>query len=149
MKHGPSLLDENVVVNSVAAFLVILGFVIRQKLTTSEVGVDVHATHPGSGEVWFVEAKGQTSSKRKSLRYGKPFTGSQVDVHVARALYTPSALRQRYPDRRVVHVGLALPDDDAHQKRVASISGILGRVGIEVLWVSANGKVRLAERVAE
>lgn len=143
MKSSPPLFDENFVVECVAAFLVRHGFVIEQKLTTKELGVDIRATHPQSNEIWLVEAKGQTSSKLQSLRYGKPFNASQIRVHVAMAFYAASMLRQRHPDRNAVHVGIALPDDNGHRTRVADIAQIITNAGIKMLWVSVAGQVRL------
>jgi hypothetical protein len=144
-----NLIDENFVVRAAAAFFEGQGFVIEARLTTSEMGVDIRAKHPGRGEIWLVEAKGQTSSKQHSRRHGKRFTSSQVRVHVAMAFCTACALRQAHVDDNTVHVGVALPDDEAHRKRIAAIGQLMGMVGIEILWVSASGQVRLAQATAE
>lgn len=142
------MIDENFVVNSVATFLAARGFDIEQRRTTTQTGVDLRAKHPSSGELWLVEAKGQTSAAIGSRRHGKPFNSSQIRVHVAMALYAAAALRQLHPDRTAVHVAIALPDCSAHRKRVVAISQILDLAGIEVLWVSATRQVTLSGRSA-
>lgn len=143
------LIDENFVVDRVAEFLTTHGFVIEQRLSTNQTGVDIRATHPQRHEAWLVEAKGQTSSKKASRRHGKAFNSSQISVHVGMAVYAALALRQRNPDENSIHIGLALPDDEAHKRRIAGISRALDLSGIQILWVMPDGQVKLASAGVE
>jgi hypothetical protein len=102
------------------------------------MGVDLETVAP-SGKRWLIEAKGQTSARRSSARFGKPFTESQVAVHVSRAFYQAACLRNQYPESGIA---LAFPDEPSHQKRIAAIQGVLSRLAIDVIWVNATGSVQ-------
>ena len=71
-------LDENAVVAAVGKHLTLAGYEIKQQLGTTEHGIDVIALHPHSNVPVLVEAKGGTSSRLGSKRYGKPYTQNQV-----------------------------------------------------------------------
>jgi len=57
------MLTENGVVDAVCRHLQQNGWHVNHRCTTNDRGVDVIATHPASGAVLRVEAKGQTSAK--------------------------------------------------------------------------------------
>jgi hypothetical protein len=67
-------MDENAVVNATCQRLLAQGFVISQRLSTIERGVDIIAEDLSSGCKLLVEAKGGTSSMERSARFGKPYT---------------------------------------------------------------------------
>jgi hypothetical protein len=109
------------------------------KCLTSEHGVDLETLAP-SGKRWLIEAKGETSARKASRRYGKPFNGNQVSVHVSRAFYQAASLRCQFPNDGVA---LALPCEPAHQKRIEAISSALSELAIDVIWVRGDGTVDL------
>ena len=133
-RHNSSLPpDENAVVTAICDHLSAEGFEIKQQLSTTERGVDVVAEHPQTKIRAFVEAKGGTSSRKDSERYGKPYTPSQVFDRVAKGIFTCLQLRTENPDKKAVRVILAIPEKPAHFKRyIATVSPSLDSVGIEV-----------------
>jgi len=82
------MLTENDVIQAVSLHLKSEGYRIDKVCSTSsERGVDIVATHPKTGKRLLVEAKGATSSKDGTARFGKVFNRGQ-----ARAMY-PSRKR--------------------------------------------------------
>jgi hypothetical protein len=109
------------------------------KCSTLQCGVDLETLAPG-GKRWLIEAKGETSAKKGSRRYGKPFDGNQVTVHVSRAFYQAACLRGEFPNDGVA---LALPDEPKHRKHIEAISSALNELAIDVIWVRNDGSVGL------
>ena len=86
----------------------VLGYTIDGQCSTPEQGIDITARHPEQGRL-LVEAKGETSSKALSNRFGKPFNDGQVRHQVAHMFYTCSALRFKDPQAMIA---MACPDTD-------------------------------------
>jgi hypothetical protein len=112
------LLDENQVVDAVAAFLASDGYTIEQKLHGHQRGVDLIARRTeGPVRLIHVEAKGGTSTRVGSAKYGKPMSGGEVRINVAEALYTAAVVstRDRTPDERGLVPAVAFHDDARHR----------------------------------
>jgi Holliday junction resolvase len=78
------MLTENDVANHTAKYLRSQGFEVQGISDTNTHGPDIVAS---KGDVkLFVEAKGQTSSKSYTNRYGKEFTPNQKWDHVSKAI---------------------------------------------------------------
>lgn len=77
--HSIGMLSENDVIQLVCAELEQNGYIIEQKLSTNQTGIDIIAISP-DGVFCGVEAKGATSSKINSSRYGEGFNTSQVKL---------------------------------------------------------------------
>jgi Holliday junction resolvase-like predicted endonuclease len=92
-------MDENAVVNATCKYLEQQGFVISQRLSTVERGVDIIAEEISTGCKILIEAKGGTSSMEGSARFGKPYTQTQVFDRVAKGVFTCLQLRAKNPDR--------------------------------------------------
>lgn len=99
-----------------------------------------------------IEAKGETSSRRGSGRYGSPFSSAQIRVHVAEALYKAAEiLSGNYEVVTIslkdvdteVRAGVALPDTGGHRRCIANITAVLEQLGIAVFWVQKNGDVQV------
>jgi hypothetical protein len=60
-----------------------MGCEVTQRLSTTEIGIDIVAMDPKSGQHYYVEAKVNTSSKEGTSRFGKPNKASQVFDRVA------------------------------------------------------------------
>lgn len=132
-------LDENAVVTAIGKHLTLSGYEIKQQLSTTEHGIDVIALHPHSNVRVLVEAKGGTSSRIGSERYGKPYTQNQVFDRVAKGVFTCLQLRTENPDKNMVRVILAIPEKPSHFKKyVASVAQSLESAGIEV-WFAQEG----------
>jgi hypothetical protein len=132
-------MDENAVVNATCQRLEAQGFVISQRLSTIERGVDIIAEDLSSGCKLLVEAKGGTSSMESSARFGKPYTQTQVFDRVAKGIFTCLQLRAKHPDRSRYRVILAVPDSRWFKSYLEPVLAELKTVGIEVLFVSASG----------
>ncbi len=133
------MLTENDVVTAVSDYLAQKGYKIDQALTTSQQGIDIVATHPTYGTC-LVEAKGATSSKKTSSRYGKEFDSNQIKTHVGMAILKSFQTIQLYRDAKVV---IALPDNTAHRKIIDSMRHPIKKSGITVFFVSKNSKVEI------
>ena len=75
------ILTENDVVSAVSFFLKRQGYTIGQALSTSQKGIDIEATKP-DGTRCLIEAKGATSSRPSSNRYGLEFDNNQIKNHI-------------------------------------------------------------------
>lgn len=140
------MLTENDVVRAVSEFLAGRGIEIVQALTTALKGIDVIAR--GERAIWYVEAKGATSSKPETNRYGKPFNANQINSHVSRAIYAAMAVLGRAPGGPRTRVALALPDNEGHRVVVEPVRTALVRLGIAVFWVRDDLGVSLDDPLA-
>ena len=130
------MLTESEVIGSVCDFLKVHGFRVTRQLCEIEHGIDIEALAP-DGQRVSIEAKGETSSKAYSNRYGKAFTGSQTLDHVSKALYCAA---RDCPDRLA---GIALPHNTAHLNCIEKILPALRTLQIEVFWVLADRSVEI------
>src|SRR5574341_2644059 len=103
------MLLEFDVVNAVCVELESRGYTIRQKLQTTQRGDDIHAVKqtPTVREL-FVEAKGETSSRKTSGRFGRPFDTAQIKTHVAEALFKTALVLSRKHNGTEIRAGIAL-----------------------------------------
>jgi hypothetical protein len=92
------------------------------------------------GNRLLVEAKGATSSKEGTARFGVGFNAGQVHTHVAVAVLR--ALRVVSGNTAIA--ALALPDDARHRSEIQSIERALHRLGIVVFWVDTHGGVTVS-----
>lgn len=130
-------LTENDVVKAVVAYLRSNGYRIDQELSTTEHGIDIVGVHERTHRKIFVEAKGGTSSKTNSKRYGKGFTPNQAKNHVAVALYFAARLHET-ADTKGADIALAFPDDEVHRKLVKNIRKTLRTLGVIVYFVDKD-----------
>jgi hypothetical protein len=136
----PMPLTENDVIDACAKHLSGAGYVVEKVCRTSERGVDIVARCTRTGSRIFVEAKGATSSKSHSARFGRPFDRGQARSHVSRALF--EAARLASSAKPGDEAALAFPADTHHESLVEEILPALGRLPASVFWVSNDGEVR-------
>ncbi|MGB4440916.1 MAG: hypothetical protein WBJ62_01675 [Coriobacteriia bacterium] len=134
-------LTESHVVDIVCARLESLGWEVTQKLTTTQTGDDIIASR-GDRRIC-VEAKGATSARENSERFGTPFNSAQVRVHVAEAVYKCLQVLSREPAEHAVLAGLALPANQVHKAQLASVEPMLERLGVAVFWVSIEAEIHI------
>lgn len=139
-------MDENAVINATCQRFEAQGFVISQRLSTIERGVDIIAEDLSSGCRLLVEAKGGTSSMGNSARFGKPYTQTQVFDRVAKGIFTCFQLRAKHPDRALYRVILAVPDSRWFKSYLEPVLADLKTAGIEALFVSDSGSLTQASR---
>jgi hypothetical protein len=130
------MLTEDDVIEAVCSHLERSGYRIVQRCATTQRGEDIVAVH-SSGVTLRIEAKGQTSNRPASRRFGKPFDNAQCHNHVAGAFYAAAAMRDAHGER----VGLAFPDTKLHREHAARVKGALQQLAVAVFWVSADRSV--------
>lgn len=135
------MLNENDVVATVDRYLRNSGWRIVAARGTHQHGPDIEAAHSRSGRRLYVEAKGETSSRRGSRRYGKPFNSGQMWDHVAKAFYKAATVRSQPRTRPRPQAAIALPRNPRHEDLVRAIEGALVRLGVSVLWVEPRKTV--------
>lgn len=137
------MLLESDVINAVCKKLESHGYFIHQKLQTNQHGDDIIAEKIGLHPCKiFIEAKGETSSRKGSERYGKPFDSAQVRVHVAEAFYKSAQVLSRETDEGVeILSGIALPDTKLHRSCVKNIQPVLTSLQIIVFWVDESNNI--------
>src|SRR4051794_37019340 len=120
------MLYEDDVVQAVCRYLQALDYRITQRLTSKQKGVDIIADLEGPVPSWLrIEAKGQTSKKEESKRYGQEFTRAQKRVHVADAVFVSLKVLSERGGDPGTHAGVALPDTSVHRRLVEEVRGVL------------------------
>lgn len=135
------MLTENDVIEALVKYLRKNGYINVRHCSTTEHGIDIDAVNKKTGQRLLIEAKGGTSSKRGTNRYGRPFTKNQAGSHVAVALYCAARLRQKFAEERP-KIALAFPDDEAHSQLIEKISTSLKDLKVAVYFVSKDKDVR-------
>lgn len=138
------MLFESDVINATCAELESRGYQITQRLSTTQRGDDIIAlTDAPEPHALHVEAKGETSSREGSQRYGRPFDSAQVRIHVAEAFYKAAEIFSRSSGHTVIHAGIALPDNDLHRRAMRNIEPVVKQLGVVVFWVKAPDSVQV------
>lgn len=127
------MLTENEVVAAMTVYLQKNNYNIVQSCATHQKGVDIIATH--ATHHLYIEAKGGTSSKEESARYGLAFDDNQIKTHVSRAVLQSMLVLQDKPAGPKTKVGIALPDTPGHRTLIDAIIKPIKSLGIKVFWV--------------
>lgn len=137
-----SSLTENEVVDAVCKWLEPYNspsYHIESRCNTNQTGNDIVAIRLSDNLCLHVEAKGATSSKSSSKRFGKPFNRAQIRVHIGQALRKAAEmLSQEHNSHRVA---IALPDTSIQRDEIGKIKPMLDRWGIGVFWVERDGTI--------
>lgn len=134
------MLNENQVVARTVAFLASRNYRIASSRRTTEQGIDIVAVSANGRRTVFIEAKGGTSSKPGTKKYGQPFSRGQCTTHLAVALHTIARLRQSA--RPTERVAIALPTGEPHEELIEAIEASLKRLEVGVFFVPKRGRVR-------
>ncbi len=133
------MLGEMDVIDSVTSYLKTKGYLITSKVeSVDEHGIDVVAMSGRTKVKLNVEAKGQTSSKSETKRFGKEFTRNQKRDHLGKALLKSCECIHKHEA-----AAIALPDDTVDHELIDSIRGAIERLGIVVFLVDEMGAVRV------
>lgn len=137
-------LYESDVVDAVCQYLEGQSFTIQQRLTPKQPGIDVIALRQEPVPIELVvEAKGETSERGGSQRYGNPFDSAQVKIHIAEAFYTAAALTSSPTSHQLRRVAVALPQNALHERYATRIQPAFTALGIGVFWITPDKKVSL------
>ncbi len=131
------MITENDVIKWVTVYLTRGNWKILGTSTTPQHGPDIVAKSDTGREIW-IEAKGQTSSKEGTRRYGKEFNRSQKEDHLGRALLKCC---QYLSERTDLIVAPALPSDLLNSELVRRIQPALQRLKIISFLVNERGGV--------
>ena len=138
------MLLESDVIDAVCLHLESQDYIISQRLRPTQRGDDIVAVKDGiPNRKLIIEAKGETSSRKGSSRYGKQFSSAQVRGHVSSAFYKAAEVLSREPADVEIRVGIALPITTNHQRMIEYIIPTLNQLGILVFWVAENGDVSI------
>ena len=122
-----TMLYEDDVIEAVCQHLKQNGFEISEQNPSTKRGDDIVARGTGSIRDLCIEAKGETSKRKSSSRYGNEFNGGQVRDHVANAFYRAAKMATSGKTG-----GIAFPSNDRHRKRISDIEHALNSLGIIV-----------------
>ena len=134
------MITENEVVSAVCNHLEQGGYEIVRRATTTDRGPDIVAKQRRDGTLLYVEAKGATSARQGSARFGKPFESAAVRVHVAEAFFTASAVAAA---EGTDQAAIALPANDQHRHYLGPVRPAIKKLDIRVFWVDAELVVSL------
>ncbi len=135
------MLVESDVVDAVCNHISNLGYTIHQQLPPTKQGVDIIASRAETPQDLWIEAKGETSERKSSKRYGQPFDSAQVNIHVAEAVYTAIKHLAAIPAGSDRTVCIALPSNELHHRYADAVSPVLFKLGVVILWVKQDGSV--------
>lgn len=133
------MLTENDITELFVNYLHANNYTEIQSKTTSQKGFDITA-RTREGTMFYVEVKGETSSKPSSRRYGKYFTGKQIWTHGAVALFATLRSMNK-PEYRNAQFALAFPE--SHDVMISQIKDSIDKLGIQVFFVSDTGVRKL------
>lgn len=131
------MLTEIDVINGVCDYLQTRGYHITQRLTTHQRGYDIKA-ETTNRQLLIVEAKGETSSKEGTKRYGRKFDPAQMAVNTAEAFYCAVSAKDKNPNAKTA---VAFPDLKEYRNAVAKIAKTLKQLDITVFFVDENNQV--------
>jgi len=134
------LLIEDEVIKAVCDHLEKNGFRIKSVALKRKPGDDIIAISNDGSQKVYIEAKGATSSRKGSSRFGMPFKRGQVKSHIAMALYRASVMRENREENNI-RVGIALPLNIDHKEMVGMVSKALNDLEIEIFWVDDKSNV--------
>lgn len=126
-----SVMDENAVVEAICKHLTNTGYAVLQRLSTTSQGIDIIAKHPNKPGRLLIEAKGGTSSRVGSPRYGKPYDENQVFDRVGKGFYTAGCLYGQH-GANGDEVAVAFPDLPLFRKYISPVKPALVKLGITV-----------------
>lgn len=132
------MLTENDIVCSVCRFLRASGYTREACCNTRQTGDDLVVISPDVEGRISIEAKGATSARETSKRFGTPFDSGQVRVHVAEAVAKAVEVVSRGEGW---HAGIALPDNEFHRRELAKSKPALVDLGVVFFQAGDGGSV--------
>lgn len=128
------MINENEAVTILSDYLISQGYIINQQLDTKTKGIDIIAQK--EKRKLFIEVKGGTPTSPTSKNYGKPFSSTQIKVHIAEAIY--KTLFDIGKSEKGTKFAIAFPDTTTHFKYVNRVLWSLKHFGILVYLISKN-----------
>ena len=133
-------MNENEVIAELKQYFRARDYSLLSECSTIMQGIDL-VMSKGDQEIW-IEAKGGTSSREGSNRYGKVFTDTQCHVHFSRAFFKVCEMRDKAKHlQKVVRIAMAFSHTSHYQKYCDRTNGTRKELGIELFWVRGTGVV--------
>jgi hypothetical protein len=130
-REAVTVITENDVVEATCVELKAHGWEVLTRANTQQRGPDIVARRDGQRLV--IEAKGGTSARASSNRFGMRFNAGQVHSHVGRALVEALTAISAGDIAAV-----ALPDERLHRLLIGRMATALDRAGVHVIWVDED-----------
>ncbi|WBW95259.1 hypothetical protein [Oceanirhabdus sp. W0125-5] len=124
---------ENEVINAVVSKLKSFHFKVLSTCNTKERGIDIISEK--DNYKLLIEAKGGTSSKENTKKYGVPFDRNQAKTHISVAILKTMELITKYKDQPEYIFGIALPYEKNHLEFIERVKYTLNELGIVIFWV--------------
>lgn len=145
------MLFERDVVNAVCRIIEQNNFIIEHCSPTDQHGYDIISSKEKDSTIikLYIEAKGETSSRVGSAKYGYPFDGAQVRVHIAEALYKSAEALCIEENEVKIFAGIALPDNISHRSILNKIKPFILGLNIILFWVKEDRSVEIESTIFE
>ncbi len=101
------MITENDVIKAMMDYLKNIDYTVKETCTTHQRGIDI-VSETIDGVPCYIEAKGGTSSKSETNRFGQPFSHGQAYSHISVAITKCFQIQQKYLEHQTI-VGIALP----------------------------------------
>jgi hypothetical protein len=132
--------NENHVIAELKKHLLERGYEFVSECSTIMQGIDL-VMRKDEREIW-IEAKGKTSSRENSNRFGKEFNDAQCHDHFSRAFFKACQMRDEAVQRgKDVHVAIAFSHTKHYQKYCDRTKATRKELGIALFWVKGIGVI--------
>ena len=127
-------MNENHVIAELKKYLHARDHLLISECSTVMQGIDL-VMKKGNQEIW-VEAKGSTSSRENSNRFGKVFNDAQCHDHFSRAFFKACQMRdEAKQSKKDVRIAMAFSHTKHYQKYCDRVNATRKELGIELFWV--------------
>ena len=131
-------MDEKEVSQVVVKWLKERGYKARA-LTAGQRGIDVAAYHPGTNHKWAIEAKGSTSSKKGSPRYGQTKISERAAYNGVSNAFLLAVSWTSIGILKDTSIGIAVPNDKHFEMWLERIEPASALLGIAHFRAGGNG----------
>jgi hypothetical protein len=131
-------MNENQVIEALKGHLLARGYAFVSECSTTMQGIDLVMVK-NNQEIW-IEAKGDTSSREGSNRFGLVFNDQQCNDHYSRAFFRACQMRDEAKRTgQPAHMTMAFAHTKHYQKYFDRTNSTRRELGISVFWVKASG----------
>lgn len=134
-------MNENGVIAELKRHLQAQNYTLVSECSTTMQGKDL-VMRRDNQEIW-IEAKGKTSSRESSNRFGLDFNDAQCHDHFSRAFFKACEMRDEAKRAgKAVLVAMAFAHTKHYQKYSDRTDATRRELGIGLFWVKENGVVQ-------
>ncbi|HXD93067.1 MAG TPA: hypothetical protein VNX01_07620 [Bacteroidia bacterium] len=129
------MLNENNVRDILINYLEGKKHKIISSCDTNSKGIDIIALDLKTKNELHIEVKGETSSKKHTARYGKPFDSKQIRTHISRAVFSAMKVISLKPVGSKTVAAIALPKTKGHVSEFDNVKKAVKKLNIKIFWV--------------